>query len=62
MFKSTDGNSAGSIVLPLNKLSDGYKCTVSLVADIAYRMALLNPQLRDLKYYLIQDGTVLIVK
>lgn len=53
-----DGNS-GSIVLPLNKLSDGYKCTVSLVADIAYRMALLNPQLRD-KVLFDTDGTVLI--
>ena len=33
------------IQLPLNQLSDGYKCTISLVADIAYRMAVLNPQL-----------------
>lgn len=33
--------------LPLNQLSDGYKGTVSLVADIAYRMAVLNPQLLD---------------
>lgn len=31
--------------IPLNQLSDGYKSTVSLVADIAYRMAVLNPQL-----------------
>ena len=31
--------------LPLNQLSDGYKGTISLVADIAYRMAVLNPQL-----------------
>ena len=31
--------------LPLNQLSDGYKCTISMVADIAYRMATLNPQL-----------------
>ena len=30
--------------IPLNQLSDGYKSTVSLVADIAYRMAVLNPQ------------------
>lgn len=33
--------------MPVNRLSDGYKCTLSLIADIAYRMALLNPQLLD---------------
>ncbi len=32
---------------PLSQLSDGYKSTISLVADIAYRMAVLNPQLLD---------------
>lgn len=31
--------------MPINQLSDGYKSTISLVADIAYRMAVLNPQL-----------------
>lgn len=31
--------------MPINQLSDGYKSIVSLVADIAYRMAVLNPQL-----------------
>lgn len=31
--------------IPLSQLSDGYKGTISLVADIAYRMAVLNPQL-----------------
>lgn len=30
--------------IPINQLSDGYKGTISLVADIAYRMAVLNPQ------------------
>ena len=30
--------------IPLNQMSDGYKSTISLVADIAYRMAILNPQ------------------
>lgn len=30
--------------MPVNQLSDGYKSTISLVADIAYRMAVLNPQ------------------
>ncbi len=33
------------IRIPLNQLSDGYRGTISLVADIAYRMAVLNPQL-----------------
>ena len=31
--------------ISINQLSDGYKSTISLVADIAYRMAVLNPQL-----------------
>ena len=33
--------------IPLHQLSDGYKSTISLIADIAYRMAVLNPQLLD---------------
>ena len=33
--------------IPVSMLSDGYKCTISLIADIAYRMAVLNPQLFD---------------
>ncbi len=32
-------------VLPVSKLSDGYKNTLNIVADIAYRAALLNPNL-----------------
>lgn len=31
--------------MPISQMSDGYKCTISLIADIAYRMAVLNPQL-----------------
>lgn len=31
--------------MPLSQMSDGYKSTISLIADIAYRMAVLNPQL-----------------
>lgn len=31
--------------IAINQLSDGYKSMLSLVADIAYRMAVLNPQL-----------------
>ena len=33
--------------IPLNQMSDGYKSTISLVADIAYRMTILNPQLAN---------------
>lgn len=32
--------------IPMSLLSDGYKGTISLIADIAYRMAVLNPQLQ----------------
>lgn len=32
---------------PMKDLSDGYKNTLSMIADIAYRMAILNPQLLD---------------
>ena len=35
----------GQVRIPLNQLSDGYRCTLCLIADIAYRMAVLNPQL-----------------
>lgn len=32
---------------PMKHLSDGYKNTLSMIADIAYRMAVLNPWLLD---------------
>lgn len=35
----------GWIKIPLEQLSDGYRCALSLIGDIAYRMATLNPQL-----------------
>lgn len=41
-YKDASGN---IMRMPINQLSDGYKSTISLVADIAYRMAVLNPQL-----------------
>lgn len=44
LYMTEDGNHRRS---PINDLSDGYKNTLSMVADIAYRMALLNPQLFD---------------
>ena len=45
--------------IPLNQLSDGYKSTISLVADIAYRMAVLNPQFLG-EVCLKTDGIILI--
>lgn len=40
-------NGSQEVIFPLNRMSDGYKCTISLITDIAYRMAQLNPQLRE---------------
>lgn len=31
----------------LNEMSDGYKNTMSMIGDMAYRMAVLNPQLGE---------------
>lgn len=45
--------------IPINRLSDGYKSTISLVADIAYRMAVLNPQFLE-NVCNETDGIVLI--
>lgn len=45
--------------IPVSQLSDGYKCTLSLIADIAYRMAILNPQLLD-RVLVETDGIVLV--
>lgn len=45
--------------IPLNQLGDGYKGMISLVADIAYRMATLNPQLGT-EVLSKGDGVVLI--
>lgn len=44
--------------LPMKALSDGIKGTISMIADIAYRMAMLNPQL--LSDVLTTPGIVLI--
>lgn len=43
-FLSHDGQRKRS---PMKSLSDGYKNTLSMIADIAYRMALLNPWMLD---------------
>lgn len=45
--------------IPLSQMSDGYKNTVSLIADIAYRMAVLNPQL-GMNVIEQTDGVILI--
>lgn len=45
--------------LPLRSLSDGIKTTLSMVADIAYRMAILNPDL--LEDILIKTPGVIII-
>ena len=49
----------GYVRIPVSQLSDGYKCTISLIADIAYRMAILNPQLLE-KVLTETEGIVLI--
>ncbi len=45
--------------LPMRMLSDGLRITISMVADIAYRMAVLNPQLLN---HILEEtpGVVLI--
>ena len=48
-----------SMNIPLSQMSDGYKNTISLIADIAYRMAVLNPQLGT-NVLKDTDGVVLI--
>ena len=44
---------------PFHELSDGFKNTLSLVADIAYRMAVLNPQF--LSKVLVKTTGVVII-
>ena len=53
----TDGETR--MRMPLSQMSDGYKGTISLVADIAYRMAVLNPQ-KGTGAITETDGVVLI--
>ncbi len=42
LYTNCDGK---KIRVPMKNLSDGYKNTIGMIADIAYRMATLNPQL-----------------
>ena len=39
--------SGKKVRVPMKNLSDGYKNTIGMIADIAYRMAILNPQLLE---------------
>ena len=57
-IKQTFTNGSSEI-LPLHSLSDGAKSILAIVADIAYRMAVLNPHLFD-KVIEKTDGIVLI--
>ncbi len=43
-FESADGNAQK---FAMEEMSDGYKNTLSMIGDIAYRMAVLNPTLGD---------------
>lgn len=42
-----------------SQLSDGYRCMISLIADIAYKMSVLNPHLKE-RALLETTGVVLI--
>lgn len=42
LYTDTQGR---KLRVPMKNLSDGYKNTIGMIADIAYRMAVLNPQL-----------------
>lgn len=43
-FENADGSAQR---FAMNEMSDGYKNTLSMIGDIAYRMAVLNPTLGD---------------
>lgn len=43
-FETADGNAQK---FAMDEMSDGYKNTLSMIGDIAYRMAVLNPTLGD---------------
>lgn len=47
-----------NIISSLSRISDGYKYAIGLIANIAYRMAELNPQLRNKVLY--THGIVII--
>ncbi|MFZ3591710.1 AAA family ATPase [Bacillus sp. DJP31] len=37
----------GPLTIPLRLMSSGYRSVIGMVADLAYRMSLLNPQLKE---------------
>ena len=47
-----------NIISSLSRISDGYKYAIGLIVNIAYRMAELNPQLRNKVLY--TPGIVII--
>lgn len=49
----------GDTKLPLRLMSSGYRSLIGMVADIAFRMSLLNPQLKE-KASLLTPGVILI--
>ncbi|MGB6406045.1 MAG: AAA family ATPase, partial [Planococcus donghaensis] len=49
----------GDTQLPLRLMSSGYRSLIGMVADIAFRMSLLNPQLKE-KASLLTPGVILI--
>ncbi|MBL0385841.1 AAA family ATPase [Tumebacillus sp. ITR2] len=49
----------GEVVIPLRMMSSGYRTIIGMVADLAYRAAILNPQLRE-RAVLETPGIVLI--
>ncbi|UOX55237.1 AAA family ATPase [Dorea longicatena] len=55
-FETADGNAQK---FAMDEMSDGYKNTLSMIGDIAYRMAVLNPTLGD-KVLEKTPGVVLI--
>ena len=52
-------NNGNKMCIPLGQLSAGYRNTISLVADIAYRMVTLNPHLSD--NALIETSGIIVI-
>ena len=59
MIEYTEEETGAKRKFALNEMSDGYKNTLSMIGDIAYRMAVLNPQLGE-KILVKTPGIVLI--
>ncbi len=59
MIEYTEKGNGAKRKFALNEMSDGYKNTLSMIGDIAYRMAVLNPQLGE-QVLMQTPGIVLI--